>query len=64
MSPAAAGLSLETIMGFTFSVAACLNSLEMFEGIGGGSGAEFHILTSVSGKLSGEEQQQSFQTYI
>lgn len=28
--------SLETIMGFTFSVAACLNFLEMFEGIGGG----------------------------
>lgn len=40
-------------MGFTFCVAACLNSLEMFEGIGGGSGAEFHKLTSVSGKLSG-----------
>lgn len=31
--------SLETIMGFTFSVAACLNFPEMFEGTGGGSGA-------------------------
>lgn len=40
-------------MGFTFSIAACLNFLEMYEGIGGGSGAEFHKLTSVSGKLSG-----------
>lgn len=45
--------SLETIMGFTFSVAASLNFPEMYEGTGGGSGAEFHKPISVSGKLSG-----------